>query len=135
MKRSLVTVSIFLLVAAICHAQSVTVRVLPHRWSMNTKGKGRVKAEILNVDTKTIDTSSILMNGIAPLKTKSNTHKVIAFFSKRDVLGTLGTLQPGQTVTIFVTFGSTNGPSSLTDDVKIVKGKKSNKAPTPGGKP
>jgi hypothetical protein len=135
MKKHVLTIFAFLLLAAVCHAQSATVRVLPHRWSLNTHSKGRVKAEILNIDPSSIDASTILMDGIAPIRTRATDKKMLAFFYKKDVLATLGTLQPGQTVTITVTFGSTKGPASFTDDVHIVKGKKSNKAPTPGGKP
>jgi hypothetical protein len=129
MKKHVLTLFVLLLLAAVCFADA-TVRVLPHRWSMNTHGKGRVKAEILNIDPSSVDASSIFMNGVAATRTRKTDKKTIAFFHKSDILATLGTLQPGQVVTISVTFGSTNGPASLSDDVKIVKGKKSGKAPT-----
>ena len=133
MKKHVLTVFALLLLGAVCYGEA-TVRVLPHRWSLNTHSKGRVKAEILNVDPSSIDASTILMNGVAPIRTRTANKKLIAFFYKKDVLATLGALQPGQVVTITVTFGSTSGPATFTDDVHIVKGKKSNKAPT-GGKP
>lgn len=123
MKRNVLTAFLLLLLGAACYAQTATVRVFPRSWGMNTHGKGRVKAEILNVTPSTIDTSTILMNGVAPLRTQKSDKKVTAFFSKKDVLATLGTLQPGQDVTISVTFGSTNGPATLTDSVHI-KGRK-----------
>jgi len=133
MKKHVLTVFLLLLLAAVCHADT-TVRVLPHRWSMNTHSKGRVKAEILGIDPSSIDASTILMNGVAPIRTHSANKRLVAFFYKKDVLATLGTVQSGQTVSITVTFGSTNGPATFTDDVHIVKGKKSSKNPT-GGKP
>jgi hypothetical protein len=134
MKKHVLTLFALLLLGAVCYADA-TVRVLPHRWSLNTHSKGRVKAEILNIDPSSIDASTILMNGVAPIRTRTTAKKTIAFFYKKDVLGTLGTLQPGQVVSISVTFGSTNGPAAFSDDVTIVKGKKSGKAPTTPGKP
>src|SRR5213596_1492050 len=119
MKKHVLTVFALLLVAAVCHAEA-TVRVLPHRWSLNTHSKGRVKAEILGLDPSSIDASTILMNGVAPIRTRTANKQLIAFFYKKDVLATLGALQPGQVVTITVTFGSTNGPATFTDDVHIV---------------
>lgn len=124
MRKIGIPLILFLFLASLASAADTSVRILPHRWSLNSKSKGRVKAEIRHVDPKSIDTSTILMNGVAPLKSRTGHTKIIAFFSKRDVLGTLGSLQAGQIVTISVTFNLTNAPASFSDDVKIVAGKK-----------
>jgi hypothetical protein len=137
MRKTLPLFLIFLM-ASLVYADT-SVRILPHKWNLhsNAKSKARVKAEIRGVDPTTIDTATIFMNGIAPLKTRNAKKKVIAFFSKRDVLGTLGPVSAGDVVSISVSFTLGNAPNALSDDVKIVGGKKKQppQPPVTPGKP
>jgi hypothetical protein len=114
----------FLSIALI--AQAVEIKVKPERLNPNGK-RARMKVVILDVeDTSAINTSSITLNGLAPIKTKVNPKKVTAFFSKSDVVASLGDVQKGQTATLQLSFSVGNAPAqTLTDDVKIVGKKKS----------
>jgi len=117
---------LFILGVAAYASAGAELRVLPHSWNINGKGKGRVKAEILNVDGKSFEASNIRMNGIEPLKVKASAHKVKAFFRKSEVLATLGEVEAGRVVNIFVSFGSGEHAATLTDQVELVSKKKKN---------
>jgi hypothetical protein len=124
MKRIAVLLLFAVLVSSALYAQeTVSVKVLPHRWSLKIHGKGRVKAELFGLDPST-PISNIMMNGIAALRTQTSNGKLTAFFRKADVMGTLPAVQKGQQVTIGVTFMNGTAPISLTGTVTI-GGKKS----------
>jgi hypothetical protein len=83
-----------------------------------------MKAEIWTTDTKAVDTSNITLNGVPAIRTRVTPVKVIAFFSKKDVLTTLGDVQKGQTYSLSLSFSQSSQPSTLTDEIKIVGRKK-----------
>jgi len=127
MKRKIVSLFVLLILGLAAYANAAAeLRILPHSWNIKGKGKGRVKAEILNVDGKTFEASNIRMNGIEPLKVKASAHKVKAFFRKSEVVATLGEVQAGQFVNISVTFGAGENAATLSDQVQIVSKKKKN---------
>ena len=127
MKRKIISLFVLLiLVSAAYVSAEAELRILPHSWNINGKGKGRVKAEILNVDGKTFEASNIRMNGIEPLKVKASAHKVKAFFRKSEVLATLGDVEAGQVVNISVSFGAGEHAATLSDQVELVSKKKKN---------
>ncbi len=127
MKRKITSLIVLLILGATAYASAeVELRILPKSWNINGKGKGRVKAEILNVDGKTFEASNILMNGVEALKVKASAHKVKAFFRKSDVLDTLGEVEAGQVVSISVSFGAGENAATMTDQVELVAKKKKN---------
>lgn len=125
MRRKSMILCALVILGATLIAQAAEVRILPHKLNPNGK-RARMKVEILEVDTQSVDTSSITLNGIAALKTRVNPHKVVAFFSKKDVIGTLGEVAKGQVHTLSVSFvvGDAASATVLTDDIKIVGKKK-----------
>jgi hypothetical protein len=124
---------VFLMISAISKADELKIR--PHQ--LNPNGKRAVmKAELWTSDTKAVDTSNITLNGVAPIRTRVTPVKVIAFFSKADVLATLGQVQQGQTYTLSLSFSQNNSPAFMTADIKIVgKTSKKNQPQHPTGKP
>lgn len=120
MKRILTVFSLtFFLASALFAQQSVTLKVLPRHWGLKVTGNGRVKAEIITMDPSAVDTSTILMNGIAAVRTQVTPIKVMAFFPKAGVLATLPAVQKGQTETIMVTFSMGGSRMTLTDTIMI----------------
>jgi|GEM_PF-4370466 len=114
---------ILLLIAALSEADELRIR--PHR--LNPNGKRAVmKAELWTPDTKAVDRENMTLNGVSPIRTRVTRVKVVAFFSKRDVIATLGSVQKGQTYTLVLAFSQSSQPSTLTGDIKIV-GKKKHK--------
>ena len=110
-----------------------TVKILPHRLNPNGP-KAVMKAEIRTTDTKSVDTSNITLNGVAAIRTRVTPKKVIAFFKKTDVLGTLGQVQKGQKYTLSLSYSANNQPTSATGEITIV-GKSSHGNPTTHGNP
>jgi len=134
-KRILISTLVLILIAAISQADQLKIR--PHRLNPNGK-KAVMKAELWTSDTKAVDTSNIALNGVAAIRTRVTPVKVIAFFSKADVLATLGQVQKGQTYTLFLAFNQNAAPSSMTGDITIVgKSAKGKQQPQqhPTGKP
>jgi len=114
---------ILLLIAALSEADELRIR--PHR--LNPNGKRAVmKAELWTPDTKAVDRENMTLNGVSPIRTRVTRVKVVAFFSKKDVIATLGSVQKGQTYTLVLAFSQSSQPSTLTGDIKIV-GKKKHK--------
>jgi hypothetical protein len=126
-KRILVlTTLVLLLISALSYSDELRIR--PHR--LNPNGKRAVmKAEILTENTKSVNTANITLNGVSALRTHVTPKKVIAFFSKKDVLATLGEVQKGQTYTLSLSFSQNSQPSTLTGEIKIVGKKKNGKKP------
>jgi hypothetical protein len=125
MNKRIVLLSAILLLSVSAFLQAAEFRIRPHRLNPNGK-RAKMKAEIREVDTSTVDTASITLNGLVPIKTKVTKKKVKAFFLKTDIVATLGDVQKGQTHTLTLSFNAGAQPSSLTDDIVIV-GKKKNK--------
>jgi hypothetical protein len=125
MNKRIVVLSAFALLALTAFLQAAELRIRPHRLNPNGK-RPKMKAAILEVDTSTVDTASITLNGIAPIRTKVTKKKVKAIFLKADVVATLGDVQKGQRHTLTLSFNAGAQPNSLTDDIVIV-GKKKNK--------
>jgi hypothetical protein len=123
MNKRIVVFSAVLLLALTAFLQAAELRIRPHRLNPNGK-RSKMKAEIREVDTSTVDSTSITLNGIAPIKTRVTKKKVKAFFLKADVVATLGDVQKGQTHTLTLLFNAGVQPNSLTDEIVIV-GKKS----------
>ncbi len=123
MIKRTVALSVLVLFAMTAFLQAAEVRIRPHRLNPNGK-RAHMKAVILEVDPSTVDTSSITLNGVAPLRTHVTKKKVKAFFLKRDVVATLGDVQKGQTHTLTLSFNAAAQPNSLTDDIVIVGKKK-----------
>lgn len=120
MKKKIAILCSLMVLSALVFAQtSAAVRVLPTKWSVSSKGQGLVKAEISGVDPKTIDASSIQMNGVTSHSTQIATKKMIAHFSQKAVMATLGTVHAGQTVTITVAFSAAGTPYSVNNTVTI----------------
>jgi len=114
---------ILLLIAALSEADELRIR--PHR--LNPNGKRAVmKAELWTPDTNAVDRENMTLNGVSPIRTRVTRVKVVAFFSKKDVIATLGSVQKGQTYTLVLAFSQSSQPSTLTGDIKIV-GKKKHK--------
>src|SRR5919106_572399 len=99
MNKRIVVFSAVLLLAVTAFLQAAELRIRPHRLNPNGK-RPKMKAEIRELDTSTVDTASITLNGIAPIKTKVTKKKVKAIFLKADVVATLGDVQKGQTHTL-----------------------------------
>ena len=123
MKKRTLFLSVIALLAVTAFLQAAELRIRPHRLNPNGK-RARMKAEIREVDTSTVDTASITLNGIAPIRTHVTDKKVKAFFLKKDVLATLGDVQKGQTHTLSLSFNAGAQANSLTDDIIIVGKKK-----------
>ena len=106
-------------------AQAAEIRILPNKLNPNGN-KARMKAEIRDVDGKSVELSGITLNGVAPLKTRAAAKKVIAFFPKSDVIATLGDVKKGDVVTLSLSFteGQNVTPTVLTDEVTITGKKK-----------
>jgi len=126
MKRLLLIFSALLVLTTALYADDIapttaaTVKVLPRTWGPHAGSHAVVKAEIRVTDPKAINTSSITMNGIAPIRTRVTDKKVMAFFSKKDVLTTFGTVTKGQTVGVSVVFSAASGPSgTFSDNIRI----------------
>lgn len=120
-KTSLLSISLLLAFAML--AQAAELRIKPERLNPNGK-RARMKAEILDVDGKAVDLSGITLNGIAPLKTRAAAKKVIAFFSKKEVIATLGEVNKGDVVSLSLSFTAGEAATTLTDEVRIVGTKK-----------
>jgi hypothetical protein len=122
-KRILILTTLVLLYLSTL-SYSDELRIRPHR--LNPNGKRAVmKAEIKTENPKSVDTTNMTLNGVSALRTHVTPKKVIAFFSKKDVVATLGEVQKGQTYTLSLSFSQNAQPSTLTDEIKIV-GKKKN---------
>lgn len=120
MKRNIVVLMAGIVFGASLLAQAAEIRIKPERLNPNGK-RPRMKVVILDVDPEAVDTSSITLNGLEPIKTKVNPNKVTAFFSKKDVVASLGDVEKGQIVTLNVSFSVGDSPATvLTDEVKIV---------------
>ena len=114
---------VLLLVTALLQADELRIR--PHR--LNPNGKRAVmKAELWTENTKAVDREHMTLNGISSIRTRVTPVKVIAFFSKKDVVDTLGAVQKGQTYTLTLSFSQSSQPSTLSGEIKIV-GKKKNR--------
>ncbi|MCI0411307.1 hypothetical protein L0222_00745 [bacterium] len=124
MKKGTLVLSALVLLTVTAFLQAAELRIRPHRLNPNGK-RARMKAVILEVDTSTVDTASITLNGIAPIRTHVTDKKVKAFFLKKDVVATLGDVEKGQTHTLTLSFNAAAQPNNLTDDIIIVGKKKS----------
>ena len=123
MIKRTVVLSVLVLFAVTAFLQAAEVRINPHRLNPNGK-RAHMKATILEVDPSTVDTASITLNGVAPLRTHVTKKKVKAFFLKQDVVATLGAIEKGQTHTLTLSFNASAQPNTLTDDIVIVGKKK-----------
>jgi len=117
MKKNIFAVLVLLFITTLSYSDELKIR--PHR--LNPNGKRAVmKAELWTENTESVNRENMTLNGVAALRTRVTPKKVIAFFSKKDVVATLGDVQKGQTYTLSLSFSQNNQPSTLTDEIKIV---------------